>query len=145
MIINSASIGTLNQGVKTIFNQAVSNAKSNLDLVAMTVPSSTETEIYAWLGAFPSMREWIGDRVVKNLASHDFSLKNKTWESTISIPRSKVEDDTYGIYRPIISEMGRKAALHPDEIVMRLFASGFTSPCYDGQNFFDADHPVGDA
>lgn len=39
--------------------------------------------------------------------------------------------------------MGLDAARHPDELVFGLLASGFGTKCYDGQYFFDADHPVG--
>jgi phage major head subunit gpT-like protein len=39
--------------------------------------------------------------------------------------------------------MGRSAAELPDELVFGLLKAGFTTPCYDGQYFFDADHPVG--
>ena len=31
---------------------------------------------------------------------------------------------------------------HPDELIFNLLKNGFTSPCFDGQNFFDTDHPV---
>jgi len=38
--------------------------------------------------------------------------------------------------------MGRAAAEFPDQLVFDLLAAGFTTECYDGQNFFDTDHPV---
>lgn len=39
--------------------------------------------------------------------------------------------------------MGRAAGVHPDQLVFGLLKAGFTTPCYDGQFFFDTDHPVG--
>ena len=36
------------------------------------------------------------------------------------------------------------AGIHPDHVVFGLLAAGFTTPCYDGQNFFDTEHPVVD-
>lgn len=41
-------------------------------------------------------------------------------------------------------EAGRRAVQALAEIC-GLLAAGFTSPCYDGQNFFDIEHPVPDA
>jgi phage major head subunit gpT-like protein len=45
----------------------------------------------------------------------------------------------------MFAEMGQAAVRHPEELVFSLLASGFTTACYDGQFFFDSDHPVTDA
>ena len=42
----------------------------------------------------------------------------------------------------MFSEMGQAAVRHPEELVFGLLASGFAASCYDGQFFFDIDHPV---
>jgi phage major head subunit gpT-like protein len=39
--------------------------------------------------------------------------------------------------------MGRDTALHPDELVFGLLGKGFETRCFDGQYFFDVEHPVG--
>ena len=62
---------------------------------------------------------------------------------TISVPRNDVEDDQYGIFAPMFTEMGRSAAEFPDELIFGLLSAGFTTDCYGGQFFFDTDHPVG--
>ena len=41
----------------------------------------------------------------------------------------------------MFEEMGRAAATHPDELVFETVANGFTEECFDGQPFFDTDHP----
>jgi phage major head subunit gpT-like protein len=46
-------------------------AMAYADKIAMTVPSVSKDESYGWLGQFPSMREWIGPRQVKNLAANE--------------------------------------------------------------------------
>jgi phage major head subunit gpT-like protein len=111
--------------------------------MAMVVPSSVREETYAWLGAFPKMREWVGERQIKNLTLQSYTIKNKDWEVTIEVDRNDIEDDAIGVYRPIVAELGRAAAQHPDELVASLLKDGFTKTCYDGQYFFDTDHPVG--
>lgn len=143
LIINQANLKAMYQSFRTIFNEAFQGVTPTWMKVAMEVPSTTRQEVYAWLGAFPKLREWIGDRVVKNLKTHDYTIKNKDWESTIEVDRNDIEDDTVGIYRPIIQEMGRSAAIHPDELVWKLLPQGFTGLCYDGKPFFATDHPVG--
>ena len=93
----------------------------------------------------PRIREWVGDRVINAIKDYGYQVKNKTYESTIGIPREDIEDDRFGIFAPLFSEMGRSVALFPDELVFPLLTNGFSSSCYDGQNFFDLNHPVLDA
>ncbi|GAB4389037.1 MAG: Mu-like prophage major head subunit gpT family protein [Thermodesulfovibrionales bacterium] len=143
MIINQSSIQAVYKGFRTVFSEAFEAVEPLYKKVAMVVPSSVREETYAWLGAFPRMREWVGERHIKNLRTHSYTVRNKDWEATIEVDRNDIEDDAVGVYRPIIAEMGRAAALHPDELVFGLLAAGFETACYDGQNFFDTGHPVG--
>lgn len=143
MIINKANLSTLFTAIKTSFNKGLKDTSSSWSKVATLVPTTTSTTTYAWLGQFPRMREWLGDRQLKSLALHDYSVKNKKFESSVAIPRDDIDDDTYGVYTPLFEEMGYAAATHPDELVYALLAAGFNSLCYDKQNFFDTDHPVG--
>ncbi|KUY91614.1 MULTISPECIES: Mu-like prophage major head subunit gpT family protein, partial [unclassified Burkholderia] len=73
---------------------------------------------------------------------HDFSIKNKPFENTVGVDREAIEDDTYGVYKPVMAQMGLDAKQHPDELVFGLLKQGTTKTCYDGQYFFDTDHPV---
>jgi len=145
MLINSANLRTLYVGFSTAFQNGMAIAAPKWNTVAMEVPSNTAKEEYGWLGAMPSLREWIGDRVIHNLSLHDYAIINRKFESTVSVPRPQVEDDTFGVLRPAFEMMGRDAATHPDKLVFGLLKAGFTTPCYDGQYFFDGDHPVGGA
>lgn len=145
MIVNSANISAFTTGVKTLFNQAFDSAAPFYKKVAMTVPSGTREEKYGWLNQDAGLREWLGPRVITNLSVSDFTIKNRRFEKTVGVQREDLEDDRVGVYAPFISEMGRAAAEHPDTLCAELLASGFTAKCYDGQPFFDADHPVGDA
>lgn len=143
MILNATTLANLTTGFKASFQKGFSSATSLWQRVATLVPSSTSENTYAWLGEFPMLREWIGDRQVKNLSQSDYSLKNRKFESTISVKRDAIEDDQYGIYAPLFESMGQAAASHPDELVFALLALAFSSKCYDGQFFIDSDHPVG--
>jgi len=144
MIINQANLNMLFDGFNTRFNQAFEGAKSHVDAVAMTVPSSSRQENYAWMGAMPGFREWVGPRVLANLSLQSYAIKNLPFESTISVPRDDIDDDQYGVFGPMFSEMGRRAKTHPDELLFALMKNAFATTCFDGQNFFDSDHPVGD-
>lgn len=142
MEINRANLRSLFTGYKTVFQNAFDGAPSAWSQVAMDVPSTTSQEVYPWLGQTTRFREWIGDRVIQNLKSHDFTIKNRSFENTVGVDKDAVQDDTYGVYKPVIAQLGLDAKQHPDELVFNLLTSGASSLCYDGQYFFDTDHPV---
>ena len=102
----------------------------------------TSEEEYGWLGQWPSLREWVGERVMRGIAEHGYVVKNRKFESTIRVKRDNIEDDHYGVYSPLFNEMGRAAAAHPCELVYATLKAGFENTCYDGQYFFDTDHPI---
>lgn len=142
MIINRANLQGLYTGFKVIFQNAFAGAQPQYQKIATLVPSSTSQENYKWLGDIPGMREWIGERVIQNLSAHDYTIKNKDFELTIGIDRNDIEDDTLGLYNPMMQQMGYTTALHPDEIVFPLLGKGFTTECYDKVTFFGA-HKIG--
>lgn len=145
MIAGGASIELAFKGFKAKYTDAYSSAETHRDKVAMTVPPFACQETYGWLGQFPQLREWLGgDRVVKNLAAHAFTLENRKFESTVGVKREDFLGDRLGVFAPMMAEMGHLAALHPEEMIFGLLASSFTNLCFDGQPFFDADHPSTD-
>lgn len=145
MIVNQANLHGLTVGYSTAFNKSFDTTQSNYQKVATVVPSTTGEQDYKWLGQMPGMREWIGEREVQALAAYDYLIKNKKFEMTIGVPRDDIEDDKYGVYTPLFSNMGEAAALHPDELVFGAMMSGFNEKCYDGLSFFNTAHKVGDA
>lgn len=142
MKIDSNSLASAFCGFKTVYSASFEAAEGHADKVSMSVSSQALEEEYGWLGNFPEMREWLAERRIKQLSKHGFTIRNKKFESTISVSRDDMADDKLGLYRPMFSEMGRSAKLHKDQLVFRLLKTGFDTTCFDGQNFFDADHPV---
>lgn len=142
MLINQSVLDLAFKGFKTVYSQANLEAPSEFEKIAMTVPSVSRDETYAWIGNLPSMREWIGPRVINNLSAYGFTIVNRKFESTVSVAREDIEDDRLGTFKPAFAEMGGMARRHPDELIFGLLKNGFSSTCYDGQYFFDTDHPV---
>jgi phage major head subunit gpT-like protein len=143
MQLTPVNIRALQNGFNTTFNNAFSEAQSDYDKVAMTTKSIHAAETYGWMGKTTAFREWLGDRVIQNLAASDYTIKNKKFENTIGVDRDDIEDDSFGVYTPMIAQLGNDAKTHPDTLIFDLLKNGFTNPCYDGQYFFDTDHPVG--
>jgi phage major head subunit gpT-like protein len=144
MLINATNLAGIFTGFKALFNQGAAEVPPTYKKIAMVAPSSTREQTYGWLGQFPGFREWVGPRVIANLTAHGFTIVNKDFENTIAVKRNDIADDQFGIFAPIFQELGRASAEFPNELVYNLLKSGFAEPCYDGQNFFDTDHPVGD-
>lgn len=143
MIVNQQALRGIATGFKTTFTKAFDTATTLWEKVATKVPSTTGEENYKWLGKMPRMREWIGDREIQNLEASDYTVKNKDFELTVGVDRNDIEDDTIGLYGPVIQEIGQSAATFPDDLVFALLKAGFVNKCYDGQPFFSATHKVG--
>ena len=111
----------------------------------MLVPSGSSQNDYAWLSRFPRMRKWLGDKVIKSLAAFKYTIVNDDWETTVEVDRNDIEDDQIGIYAPMAQEAGFSSKQLPDEIDADLKNGAFAGTCYDGQYFYDTDHPVAGA
>ncbi|WP_026782780.1 Mu-like prophage major head subunit gpT family protein [Pleomorphomonas koreensis] len=142
MIINRQNLDFIFTGFNGAFSQGFADAKPAWSTVAMRVPSSAQDEVYGWLNQIPGMREWIGPRIINSISANGYTIGNRSFENTIGVQREKIEDDKYGVFAPLMQEMGRAAAVHPDELVFSTLGAGFATECFDGQYFFDTDHPV---
>lgn len=144
MEINAQNLKSIYTAVNTAFNTGRGTYEQLYSRIATEVPSRNMTEDYSWIGEFTRLKEWIGERDVKKMSANRYTVTNIKFEGTESIPAEYIEDDNYGLLMPKFQDMGYAAATHPDELIFDLVSKGFTHQCYDGQNFFDTDHPVGD-
>lgn len=144
MIINQAALRGLNISYSTAYQKAFDNVSTDYRDLATVVPSSTSEQTYAWLGQLPNLREWVGEREVQNISAYSYTIRNKSFEATIKVPRTAIEDDQYGVYAPLMAGLGASAARHPDKLIYAAMMGGFESLCYDGKPFFSEEHKVGE-
>lgn len=142
MNLTKTALAALSTGITTAFNTRLTGVETTYGRVAMTVSSSTRDQAYPKLSELGPMREWIGERFIERLETDGFVIRNRKFEKTIAVPVDDISDDQVGIYAPIASDMGQTAAELPDELVWEQMEKGFTTEHYDGQMFFDTDHPV---
>lgn len=142
MLLTPANLAFVFYGLDTRFKQGLQKAEPWSEKIATTVPSTTEENRYAWVGAIPKMREWIGERQLRNLEARGYVLPNKDYEASLEIPRNKIEDDQFGIYGNSAEGLGWAAKVWPDDLVIAALKAGTTALCFDGQPFFNASHPV---
>lgn len=129
-------------GVKTSFSGAFDNTDTTYGEIATTIPSSGRQNTYKWLGQIPNMREWIGDRVLNEVGKHSYTIENRKFENTIRVSIDDLADGEVGQYAILAKGLGDEARNFPEALVYETLVSGFTELCFDGQNFFDVDHPV---
>lgn len=143
MILDSANLQAMQNSVRALVLSELAKAVREYQAVAMEVPSSSAAETYVWLKSIPGIRQWIGPRVLKVLETEGFSIPNRPFELTIPLDRPTLERDQFGVYRPLLAEMGQKGALFPDVMVASVIVEAITKLCFDGQYLCDTDHPVG--
>jgi phage major head subunit gpT-like protein len=138
MIFNTA---LLEKGLRPIFETAykATLARPHLqqirDIMTM-LPSNASQEKMAWLGDFPLVQEWIGDRNVGMLNDYDYVIKNKDWIIPVAIHENELADDQMGALAPRVEMMGQAMAQFPMELVAELLINGTTLKAFDGIAFF---------
>ena len=152
MTMTSADvIGLLTPGLKTAFFGTFEEMGHQYQDISTLIPSDKDTEHYAWLGALPGVNEFLDERrvgyrdpgtngivdhVERDLKEYEYFIKNKTWESTISVDRAAIEDDQYGQLAIRAKQMGASGAQHLDLLTYGMLEGGFVNPCFDGAAFF---------
>ncbi len=147
MEISAQNLTALFTGFDVVFQRGFDKPPSYYESICTIVRSSSRQTTYPWLGRTTRFREWLGDRVVQALEAHAYTIANKNFEDTVSIDRNDIEDDSYGVYEPIIEQLGWDTKVHPDMLLFQMVKDAVTTPsdvvCYDGQPFFSDSHPVG--
>lgn len=142
-IINAEAITQMGTASNAAFQRGLTKGADPVHLrIATRVGSTTGKEEYSWLGKWPRIREWVGERLLQQLKAHSYTIRNKSFESTVVIDRDDVEDDNVGLYAPMFEEMGQEVFDFPSELVFGLLKTGDVALCYDGQPYFSAAHPV---
>jgi phage major head subunit gpT-like protein len=147
MEISAANLTALFTGFDVVFQRGFEKAPSYYEKLASVVRSSSRQTTYPWLGRTTKFREWLGDRVVQALEAHSYTIVNKNFEDTVGIDRNDIEDDNYGVYEPIIEQLGWDTKVHPDMLLFPMIKDAVANPSdvvgYDGLPFFSATHQVG--
>lgn len=140
-----AIIRALNTTFSGIFQGSYQNAQTFYTDIVTRAPSSSRSNTYGWMKKIPQMRKWVGERVIHGLASHGYQIVNEDYELTLGVDRNDFKDDNLGQYDPLMMMLGENAAYHPQMLLIDLLNNGHlsTATCFDGQNFFDTDHPSG--
>ena len=142
-VVNSSTISSINVSYDMAFADGMGSAVDDWSDLAGEYPSSTEETIYPWMLGIGTMEEWTGEKHHEDLAAVGYRLKNKDWSQGIEVDRNKIEDDQYGIYTPMLADLGYVAKdfinIRVNKLLQSYLTQGFA---FDGKRFFATDHPV---
>ena len=144
MLINRTNLQNTFRNLSAIYNKNYEETPSQWMKIAMLVGSTGAFNDYPWVGYFPAMREWIGERTIKQLEAYEYTIRNKDWEATIAVRENDLRDDNLGVYAIQAADAGYAAKQFPDELIFRLVSAGFENLCYDGKPFYSNEHPIGE-
>jgi phage major head subunit gpT-like protein len=139
--VTSATLQTLNQGLQTAFVKGVESVQDLTKELAMEVQSNHAVENYSWVKQLPVVKEFLTARAFQNTDMVSMAITNKSFEETIEVKYTDVQDDNISQYSTLMSAMGESLAYHPRSLLFKAIRAGMTTVAVDGQNFFDVDHP----
>jgi phage major head subunit gpT-like protein len=140
MEISAANLTALFTGFDVVFQRGFEKPPSYYEQITSVVRSASRQTTYPWLGRTTKFREWLGDRVIQALETHEYTIVNRNFEDTVAIDRNDIEDDTYGAYEPIIEQLGWDTKVHPDMLLFAMIKDAVANPGdvvgFDGVPFF---------
>lgn len=133
--------------LSTAFMGALRAPRTNeWNRIARKIGSASSQNVYPFAGEMPSMREWLGPRITREMSTQQYAIPNRKFELTMQVKRDELLDDlagTIAMYSDRSALFADAVSRHPDELVMvQGLAQGHLNLAYDGQNFFDTDHIV---
>lgn len=145
MALNTAKYISTQRDLTQKFREGAMAATPFYPTICTEIQSGGADENYGLLGAMPGVREWLGDRQFKKLRAGSFVIANREWEDSVEFEKNDIDDDRTGLMTNLAQDFGAEAMLHPDELLLEALVAGETTPCFDGQYFFDTDHTWGDS
>lgn len=140
--LTQAQIDALKTTLIARWNAGLAMSPDDWKKIGKLVTSNGKSNTYEWLSQFPAFREWVGARLHKVFKETAYTVVNRKFESTVDVQRTDIEDDNIGQYGTLAESAGQSATDLKNDLVFQALTGGFASVCYDGQFFFDTDHPV---
>jgi len=117
---------------------------TTVDAFTTTMPLGTRTMRFDWLGDFHEFRKWVGPRIFKQLETKTYEATYDDYELSHRVLRRDIRDGIISPYMMQAFTGGEGARLLKPRLAAEALDIGNTVPCYDGQNFFDTEHPIGE-
>lgn len=130
--------------IGTFYARLEQGAAGWVEKLSMFIGSDQNSEQYGWLGQSPVMREWVGERLIRQLRANGMTIINKPFEATLEVDKDELKFDKSGQVLIRINELADRVNMHYARLLSTLKQNGSTAACYDGQFFYDTDHTEGE-
>lgn len=143
--INKSRLETVHRQLNKAWQGAFDGAMpTDVGLFSEEIPMTTTFMRMDFLNDDPEFRRWYGPRKAHEYASSSHTVTYEPWELTIRMREMDIKDDNTGMYVKKASGGGKAAALLKPREIHEAIINGTTRQCFDGQNFFDTDHAIGE-
>jgi phage major head subunit gpT-like protein len=142
--LNRAALVSATTGYRALYHQGRASMSVLYPDFVMDITSTGSKENYQLSPLGLTLREWTGDRRIKNVKLFDYTLANVDYEGTIQVDRNDFLDDNLGHYRGQFIQLGMETVRHGDSLLASLLSGGFSATGYDGVAFFSNSHLTAD-
>ena len=87
----------------------------------------------------PRMREWVGERLVGSLDGGMHIIPTRTYEATVAVPRTAVEDDQYGAIERAARGLASEFFRFVHQSYINILQNGGTLNTFDGLPLLSAN------
>lgn len=143
-LIKPERVKELETDMKANFQKGIESEKVDTSHLAfsMVVPSNSASNTYEWMGEMVDVTEWVGPRKLGNVQMIVYEVHNKSWENSIKVTEMDLMNNNLAGRYLNAQALGTRIKSHPAKLNYEVLANGHLNLCYDGQNFFDKEHPV---
>ena len=144
-------MGITSYGVQGAIGKAIDGATPATNVLAsIALPISTDlvegqSDDYSWLGAIPTLREWVGSRQNRQLPQYRMTLQNKKYETSIEIPEAWAIGDKTGNVQLRIGQMVQRVLTWRSSLIATLLNDAASGTAFDGVAFISGSHSWGDS
>jgi phage major head subunit gpT-like protein len=145
-VVTSAKLVGIDKAINTRFNQGRTRVPNFVGRLCTRIVSTNAKEAYGWINNIPGLDKDSAEVIKQSLEMTGHEITNSEFDKAITIPRTAVEDDAYGMFANVAEEFGSKGAQRPDtELISKLLASFTTLKAWTGKALFATDHALSKA
>jgi phage major head subunit gpT-like protein len=144
MDINRTNMDALFKSIVKGFQDGMTQKPPvDLSFLFSPFPSATAANFYPWLEQIPGFKEWLGDRVFQNLRSQGYTVPNRDFELSLSMPAKDLDDDQYGMYVGLVQIVAANWPTLLYELIIEVLTNRGPK-CWDNLALFATTHKYGD-
>jgi phage major head subunit gpT-like protein len=100
------------------------------------IMSNGAYEKLGWVGAMPTVQQWLGELKAKEFENYEYQIKNKDWASAILVNENDIDDDQLGVYAKFPAMLVKRLLAHAEAQAIALLNGGESGLAFDGVAFF---------